>query len=182
MMFLSMSALILIAVVLGFFAPFYLRILGSGFCPRSCCSLAKFFTLFYLLWSSTAWPHSCQVCSAPIKDLLCQLVPIVTPLIAIAAILLAPKPWSAFTLAIGVVAGSILEAAILLRVLNSCGMRFRLHWHGVNADVRSVLLQYAPVLAGSVLMCSTTVVDASHGCHAALRQRCRFELCQQDVG
>jgi putative peptidoglycan lipid II flippase len=160
MMFLSMSALILIASALAFFAPFYLRILGSSFSASKLLLTRKilYCLLPFMIFSGLATFVS-GVLSAYKKFALPALVPIVTPLITIAAILLAPKSWSVFTLAIGVVAGSILEAAILLRVLNSCGMRFRLHWHGVNADVRSVLLQYAPVLAGSVLMCSTTVVD-----------------------
>jgi len=64
-----------------------------------------------------------------------------------------------FTLAFGVVAGSIVEATVLVHVLKTCGMRFRLRWNGLDPDVRSVLRQYAPVLAGSVLMGSTTVVD-----------------------
>jgi putative peptidoglycan lipid II flippase len=38
-------------------------------------------------------------------------------------------------------------------------MPFRLRWNGLDSEVRSVLQQYAPMLAGSFLMCSTTVVD-----------------------
>ena len=160
MMFLSMTGLILIAALLGFFAPFYLRILGSSF-SRGKLLLTRqvlYCLLPYMVFSGLATFVSGAL-SACKKFALPALVPIVTPLLTIAAILAAPRSWSVFPLAIGVVAGGFLEAAILLRVLKTCGMQVRLRWNGLDADVRSVLRQYAPVLAGSVLMGSTTVVD-----------------------
>jgi len=160
MMFLSTAAMILIAAVLGLLAPFYLRILGSSF------SMAKllltreilYCLLPFIVFSGLATFLS-GVLSAYKKFALPALVPIATPLVTIATVVLAPKSWSVFTLAIGVVAGGFLEAAILLRLLKACGMRFRLRWNGLDSEVRNVLQQYAPVLAGSLLMCSTTVVD-----------------------
>jgi putative peptidoglycan lipid II flippase len=160
MMVLSMSVLVLIAAVLGLFAPFYLPFLGSSF-SRNKLLLTReilYCLLPFMVFSGLATFVS-GVLSAYKKFALPALVPIATPLITIAAILLAPKSWSVFTLAIGVVAGGFLEAAILLRLLKTCGMRFRLRWNGLDADVRSVLGQYAPILAGSLLMCSTTVID-----------------------
>ncbi len=159
-MFLSMSVLVLIAALLGFFAPFYLRILGSSFSPGKLLLTRQvlYCLLPYLVFSGLATFVSGAL-SAYKKFALPALVPMVTPLLTIAAILAAPKSWSVFPLAIGVVVGGFFEAAILLRVLKACGIRFRLRWNGLDADVRSVLRQYAPVLAGSVLMCSTTVID-----------------------
>jgi len=160
MVFLSMSVLILIAALLGLFAPFYLRILGSSFSSRKLLLTREilYCLLPFIAFSGLATFVS-GVLSAYKKFALPALVPITTPLITIAAILLAPKSWSIFTLAIGVVAGGFLEAAIFLRLLKTCGMRLRLRWNGLDPDVHSVLRQYAPVLAGSVLMGSTTVVD-----------------------
>ena len=160
MMFLSMAVLILIAAVLGLFAPFYLRILGSSFSAAKLMLTREilYSLLPFIVFSGLATFVS-GVLSAYKKFALPALVPIVTPLITIAAILVAQKSWSVFTLAFGVVAGSIVEATALLHLLKTCGMRFRLRWNGLDVDVLSVLRQYAPVLAGSVLMGSTTVVD-----------------------
>lgn len=160
MMFLSLSVLVLIATLLGFFAPFYLRILGSSFSPGKLLLTRQilYCLLPYLVFSGLATFVS-GVLSAYRKFAFPALVPILTPLLTIAAILVAPRSWSVFPLALGVVAGGFLEAAILLRVLKTCGMRFHLRWNGLDPDVLSVLRQYAPVLAGSLLMCSTTVVD-----------------------
>ena len=160
MMFLSMSVLILIAAVLGLFAPFYLPFLGSSF-SRDKLLLTReilYCLLPFVVFSGLATFVS-GVLSAYKKFALPALVPIATPVITIAAILLAPKSLSVFTLAIGVVAGSALEAAILVYVLKACGMRFSLRWYGLDTNMRRVVGQYAPMLAGSVLMCSTTVVD-----------------------
>jgi putative peptidoglycan lipid II flippase len=158
--FLSIFVLILMAAVLGSFAPFYLRILGSSFSAGKLLLTRKivYSLLPFLVFSGIA-TFATAVLSAFKKFALPALVPIATPLITITAILLAPKSWGVFTLAGGVVAGGFLEAAILLRLLKLCGMRFSLRWNGLDSDVRRVLGQYAPVLAGSVLMCSTTVVD-----------------------
>jgi len=160
MMFLSMSVLILIAAALGLFAPFYLHILGSSFSAAKLTLTREmlYCLLPFIVFSGLATFVS-GVLSAYKKFALPAIVPIVTPLITIATILLAPKSWSVFTLAIGVVAGGFLEAAILLRLLKTCGVRLQFRWNGLDSDVRSVLRQYAPVLAGSVLMCSTTVID-----------------------
>jgi putative peptidoglycan lipid II flippase len=160
MMFLSMSVLILIAAVLGFFAPFYLRILGSSFSATKLVLTREllYCLLPFVVFSGVA-TFATAVLSAYKKFALPALVPIITPLITIATIVFAPKSWSVFTLSGGVAIGSILEVAVLLRVLQACGMRFSLRWNGLDSDVRSVLGQYAPVLAGSVLMGSTTVVD-----------------------
>jgi putative peptidoglycan lipid II flippase len=160
MMFLSMSVLILIAGALGFFAPFYLRILGSSFSPGKLLLTRQvlYCLLPYIVFSGLATFVS-GVLSAYKKFALPALVPITTPLVTIVAILLAPKAWSVFTLVVGVVVGGFLEAVVLLGLLRASGIRFSLHWDGFNADVRSVLRQYAPVLAGAVLMGSTTVID-----------------------
>jgi putative peptidoglycan lipid II flippase len=159
-MVLSMSVLVLIAALLGLLAPFYLRILGSSFSASKLMLTREllYCLLPFVVFSGLATFVS-AVLSAYKKFVLPALVPIITPLVTISALLLAPKSWSAFPLAMGVVAGGFLEAAILLRALKTCGMPFRLRWNGLDSDVRCVLRQYAPVLAGSVLMCSTTVID-----------------------
>lgn len=160
MMFLSLSVMMLVAAALGLLAPFYLRILGSSFSPGKLLLTREvlYCLLPFMVFSGLATFVS-GVLSAYKKFAMPGLVPIITPLITIAAVLWAPKSWSAFPLAMGVVAGAFLEAVILLRVLKTCGMPFRLRWNGFDADVRSVMQQYAPMLAGSLLMCSTTVVD-----------------------
>ena len=88
MMFLSMSVLILIAAVLGFFAPFYLPFLGSSFSRDKLLLTRKilYCLLPFIVFSGLATFVS-GVLSAYKKFALPALVPIATPLITIAAIL-----------------------------------------------------------------------------------------------
>src|SRR5207302_9530924 len=112
MMFLSTAAMILIAAVLGLLAPFYLRILGSSFSTTKLLLTREilYCLLPFVVFSGLATFLS-GVLSAYKKFALPALVPIATPLITIATVLLVPKSWSVFTLAFGVVAGGFLEAA-----------------------------------------------------------------------
>ena len=59
MMFLSMSVLILIAVVLGFFAPFYLHILGSSFSARKVAAYPRDSLLSFALYRVQRSGHIC---------------------------------------------------------------------------------------------------------------------------
>ena len=146
MMFLSLSALIVIAMLLGVFAPFYLHILGSNFSLDKLLLTRKilYCLLPFIVFGGLSTFVS-GVLSAYKKFALPALVPIITPLVTIVAIMLVSRAWSVFTLAIGVVAGGFLEAAILVRLLKKCGMRFLLRWNGL-------IPMFAP-FCSSMLLC-----------------------------
>jgi len=48
---------------------------------------------------------------------------------------------------------------VLLLALKKRGLHFSLRWHGLDPRVRSVLAQYAPMLAAAILMGSNPIVD-----------------------
>lgn len=162
LMFLSVSALVLIGLLLLVFAPLYLPILGSSFAVEK---LRLTRHLLYCLLPFVLFGGFATFVSAALnadkKFALPALVPLVTPLVTIAVVLLGPKQWGPFLLAGSMVAGSALEAAILLRALKRSEMQLSLRWNGFDPGVRDVLGQYAPALAGSFLMGSAAVVDQS---------------------
>src|SRR5258708_3684296 len=162
MMFLSVSALAVIGVLLAMFAPFYLPFMGSSFSVEKLRLTRRllYCILPFVLFGGFATFVS-AVLNAGRKFALPALVPLVTPLVTMALILLGPRSWGVFSLAVGAVAGSALEAAILLRALKAHGMRLTFRWYGLDSGVRSGLGQYAPWLAGSFLMGGTSVVDQS---------------------
>ncbi len=162
MMFLSVSALAVIGILLAVFAPFFLPLLGSSFSAEKLRLTRRllYFLLPFVLFGGFATFVS-SVLNAGRKFALPALVPLVTPLVTITLILLGPRGWGVFSLAVGTVAGSALEAAILVRALKTQGMRLSFRWNGFDSGVRSVLGQYAPAPAGSFLMGSTAVVDQS---------------------
>lgn len=161
-MFLSLIALTLIAALLGSLAPYYLPFLGSSFGAEKLRLTREllYCLLPFVLFNGFAIFVS-AVLNADKRFALPVLIPIVTPVVTIMLIWLGPMAWGVFLLAGGMVAGSVLEAALLLRALTRHGMRLSFRWNGADSGVRSVLGQYAPMLAGSFLFGGTAVVDQS---------------------
>jgi putative peptidoglycan lipid II flippase len=159
-MLLGVAGLVTVAALLGFLAPLYLPLLGHSF-PAAKLELTR--ELLYLLLPWIVFSGIAALASAVLnaneKFALPALTPLLTSCVTICFILLAAHRWGVFTLAAGVVIGSLLEAALLLHLLRKQGLLFSLRWLGFNARIRSVFAQYAPMLAGGVLMGSTAVVD-----------------------
>jgi putative peptidoglycan lipid II flippase len=159
-MLLGIGVLVTVAALLGLLAPIYLPLLGHSF---SAAKLELTRELLYLLLPWIIFSGIATLASAVLnaseKFALPALTPLFTSCVTICLILLASHRWGVFTVAGGTVIGSLLEAALLLHLLRKQGLRFNFHWLGFNARIRSVLAQYAPMLAGGILMGSTAVVD-----------------------
>jgi putative peptidoglycan lipid II flippase len=162
MMLLSLLVLATMAILLGSFAPYYLPYLGSGFSTEKLRLTGELlYTLLpFVLFSGIATCAS-SVMNAGEKFALPSLTPLMTPLIVILFIELGATNWGAFSLAGGIVAGSFLEAVLLSCALKAQGLQLTLRWNGLDPKLRSVLGQYAPMLAGAFLMGGTSVVDQS---------------------
>jgi putative peptidoglycan lipid II flippase len=157
---LGMAALIGVAVLLGLLAPFYLPVLGHSFSPAK-LELTRellYVLLPWIIFSGIA-TLATAVLNASEKFALPALTPLLSASVTICFVLFGSHRWGVFTLAGGAVAGSLLESAVLLLLLRQQGLRFSLRWHGFNVGIRNVLAQYAPMLAGGILMGSTMVVD-----------------------
>ena len=159
-MLLGTAVLVVVAILLGLFASFYLPFLGHNF-PASKLELTRQLLYVLLPWIffSGVSTLATAVLNANEKFALPALTPLLTALITISLVLFASRRWGVFTLAAGAVTGSFAEATILLLFLTRNGIRLSFRWHGFNADVRSVLGQFAPMITGGILMGSTPVVD-----------------------
>ena len=159
---LGLLALIGIALALALLAPYYLPYLGSSFSP------AKLHLTRILLYALSPWIvfngiaiFIASVLNAGEKFALPAAVPVATPLLTTLFISLAADRWGAFSLVAGTVTGSVLEAIWLGALLRRHGTALSFRWTGVDANVRAVIHQFAPMLVGAFLMGSTTVVDQS---------------------
>jgi putative peptidoglycan lipid II flippase len=160
-MLLSLLLLAAVALLLGLLAPYYLPWLGSGF------SVAKlkltrellYVLLPFILFSGVSRCAS-AVLNAGERFALPALTPLLTPLIIVLFILAAAR-WGALSLALGTALGSLLESTILARSLKRHGLHFSVRWNGLDPNLRAVLRQYAPMLAGAFLMGGTLVADQS---------------------
>ena len=158
----TVAGLSALALLMCVFAPYYLPYMAHAFSPEK---LRLTRELLYLLAPWLIFNGVGQlvtsVLNAGEKFALPALVPLVTPLAIIACIALAAERLGAFALVAGSLAGSAVEAALLVKLLRDHGVRPRLRWGGLDASLRMVLVQYAPLLAGAFLMASVTVVDQS---------------------
>jgi putative peptidoglycan lipid II flippase len=158
--FISFIVLSAVALLLAVLAPLYLPWLGSSFSPEKLLLTRQLlYTLLPWIVLSGMAALASTVLNAGEKFALPAVVPVVTPLVTILFIVLVARRAGPFSLAAGAAAGSLLEAALLAYFLRAHGTGFSLKWTGVDENLRNVLSQYAPMLAGAFLMGCTTVVD-----------------------
>ena len=156
----SIGLLILISLLLAFFAPYYLPILGLGFSPAK-LQLTRYMLLILLpviffKGLSNIWAG---VLNAGERFALAAIVPISVPLFAIIFLIAAGKAWGIFALVFGTVVGFGIETLLLGSALKARGLSLRPRLHAIDPDMRIVIAQYLPVIAGGLLMGSTELVD-----------------------
>ncbi|AFZ14313.1 virulence factor MVIN family protein [Crinalium epipsammum PCC 9333] len=155
----SLGLLVITTVLMLLSAPLYLPQIASGFSPEK---LDLTFQLFFMM-SPVVLVNGIQVIwgavlNAGERFALVALVPTITPTITVLFLLLG-QSWGSFALAAGIVCGSMMELVILGVVLKRQGISLLPRWYGLDANVRQVAGQYAPMIAGALLMSSTNIVD-----------------------
>lgn len=161
-MLLSASILTPLTILLAILAPHYLHYLGSSFSATKLHLTRELLYLMlpFVVFGGVAIFAACLL-NAGEKFALGAATPLITPLVIIAFMEFGTKRLGVFSLAGGVVVGSLLEAALLWRALKGHGLRLTPRWSGLDSNTRTVLTQFAPMLAGTFLMCFTSVVDQS---------------------
>ena len=158
----SLALLVGVSILVGIFAPYFLPLLGSGFNPaklmltrRLLYGLLPFIALSGLAVAWTAILNAGENFGLP------ALSAILSPLSILAFLLLLGKAWGIFALVVGTVVGVALQAVLLGWLLRERGVRLEPRWYGWDPGLRKVIGQYAPMLAGALLMGSTELVNQS---------------------
>jgi putative peptidoglycan lipid II flippase len=161
-LFLNLVVLLVVATVLGLLSPYYLPYLGAGFSVEKLKTTRELLLslLPFIVFNGTALSIT-AVLNAGERFALPAMVPLITPAAVILFIVLAAGRWGAFAIVAGTLLGSFLEAATLAWTLQRHGIRFQFKWKGLTPDIRSVIQQFSPMIAGSFLIGSTLVVDKS---------------------
>lgn len=89
------------------------------------------------------------------------LTPLVIPLAITLGALAMGARWGVWALVYATLAGSLLHGIAVVCMMEACGYRFRLRWHGMTAATREVAHQYGPVLLSSVVASGGLLVDQS---------------------
>jgi putative peptidoglycan lipid II flippase len=158
----STGLLIAITLVLAVTASYILPVLASGFSSEK---LALTTSLYYallpcLVLSGVALTWS-GILNAQDRFALAAAVPIVTPVVIAVTLLILSKHLGIYALVVGTVSGLLVEAGLLGWWLGRQGISVLPRWGGVTPAVRQVWKQYVPMMAGSFLMGSTSLVEQS---------------------
>jgi putative peptidoglycan lipid II flippase len=154
-LFLSIfTALILLS------APAYLQLLASGFeADKLRLTLQLLYVMSPVIVLSGATTIRGAVLNAVEKFAAPALIPAVTPTLTIVFILLGGSFLGIYSLALGLVIGQLAEAFLLGGALKRRGVQTSPAWHGFDENVRQVVQQLLPMVAGTVLMGSMQIVD-----------------------
>ena len=141
-------------------APLYLRILASGFNPDK---LKLTTNLLYvvspvIVLSGVATIRA-AVLNAGEKFLAPALIPVTTPLVTIFLILMGGSLLGIYALALGLVIGQLIESHLLGMALRQRGVMTSFGWHGIDSNLKQVIQQFLPMVAGAFLMGSNQIVD-----------------------
>jgi len=156
----SMGLLGMVAMVLALTAPAVLGIV-AGRLEGPALDLARTLYLLFLpvVIINGLAANWAGILNASERFWLAAVSPAMPSLAAIASLMLFGSRWGILALLIGFVGGSVLQLAGLALGLNRQGISVLPRWHGMTPATRQVIHQYAPTVAGGILMSSTSLFD-----------------------
>jgi len=121
--------------------------------------------LFYVLLPVVLITGIATNCTAVLNTFdrfaLPALAPVAISLAIIAGTLLLSGRFGIWAMVYSTLAGSLIHAAVVARMMNVHGYRFRLRWYGMTEATREVARQYGPVLLSGVVSSAGLLVDQS---------------------
>lgn len=162
LMLIGIVFLLFSALLLATFAPTLLSILGSGFSEQTMALTHKLFYWLLPIVVLTGCGHLFStIINAGERFATVALIPVITPTFTIVALIYGAEQWGIFALVIGAIAGAAIELFILILTAVAKGIPILPRWHGMSEEMRTVINQYTPMVAGAFLMSSTGLVDQS---------------------
>lgn len=159
-MALGILFLVTAALVLAALGPVLLPLLGSGFSAEvMTLTQSLFYWLLPVLVLTGIGHLYATAMNAGERFAVVALAPAITPLSAVVVLVLLVDEWGIHALVMGTLLGAIIELAILMRAATRRGIPLLPRWHGMTDEVRGVMKQYTPMMAGAFLMSSTVLVD-----------------------
>lgn len=157
---LSLALLLVATLCLALLGPMILRLLCLGFSSEKLMLTQR---LFYLLLPAvvisgiaTNWE---SVLNAGERFWVAALAPVTLPVATIAFLSLFGAHCGVDALAIGTIAGLLLQLFVLGHALSKRNIDLLPHWHGFDVAVKRVARQFLPLVGAAALMCSTLLVD-----------------------
>lgn len=158
----ALGILFLVAAtfVLAVLAPVLLPLLGSGFSAQTMALTQSLFYWLLPVLVLTGIGHLyATAMNAGERFAAVALAPAVTPICAVVFLVFLVDEWGIHALAGGTVFGAAIELVILAKAATRRDIPLLPRWSGMTDELRVVIGQYAPMVAGAFLMSSTWLVD-----------------------
>ncbi len=155
------SALLVVAVtcLLLLLTPFGLHYLGHGFdAEKLTLTRALFLLLLPIVLLNVVVTLWSAALNAEEQFAAVALAPACVPLLSLTLVLLAGRIWGIHSLALGTVFGFLAQCGVLAIALSRQGTSLVPRWAGMTPELRQVVLQYVPMVAGAVLTSSSWVI------------------------
>jgi len=121
--------------------------------------------LFYALLPVILMTGIATNCTAVLTTVESFALPALAPIVISISIIIGSLAFGGrigiWAMVYGTLAGSLIHAAVVARMMNSHGYAFSLRWHGMTEATRTVGRQYGPVLLSSVVASGGLLVDQS---------------------
>jgi len=152
--------LTLVALVLAALAPWVLRPLASGFDAPKFDLTVKMFLLIVPMAPLSALGMTWRaILNSDDRFVVAAVAAVATPLVSIVFLLKFGHTCGVISLAAGTLTGAMLETAILAVAIASCGFPVAPNTGASSAAVKLVLRQYAPLVAGALLLGGAPLID-----------------------
>lgn len=152
-----LGAVMLLLALLG---PYALPWLAQGFAPDK---LALTQRLFYFMLPCVACSGIAAMWSAVLnareRFALPELSQAAVPVCSVAALLLGGERWGIYALTAGFVAGFVAQVAVLAWGGRRQRISLAPRWHGPTPELRLVVGQFLPMLAGGLLLGTAPLID-----------------------
>jgi putative peptidoglycan lipid II flippase len=139
-----------------------IRLLGATFPPHK---LELTIRLFYVLLPTLFITGITAIWSAALnageRFAVVAAAPVITPLVIAGTLLFAGPAWGIYAVAAGTLAGLCAEAVVIGASLARRQPQLWPRWYGMSPAIRRMTAQLSPVLAGALMMSSSTFIDQS---------------------
>jgi putative peptidoglycan lipid II flippase len=158
----AVGLLTIVGLALAALGPWALRPLALRFDGPK---LALTASLFRVMWPivplsalNIIWP---SILNTEGRFAFPAIIPVVTPLASILFLLRFGHSWGVYSLAVGTLAGGVVEVVLLGAGMVRRGFPILPRWEGHSPALDQVLAQYGPVIAGVLLLGGAPLVDQS---------------------
>jgi putative peptidoglycan lipid II flippase len=157
---LALVLLLITTLLLGITASYTLRVLASGFdTEKQALTRSLYYVMLPVLvlrGLSAIWG---ALLNADEQFSVAAISPLTVPALTLIFLLFTDSVFGVYSLAIGTTVGFGLETLMLAIALRRQGFSLLPHWDGISPELRQVIGQYSPMVAGALVMSSTTLVD-----------------------